>query len=298
MLDINKNSNLSLLNELRYQMTKFKELTEELKLYLLTCELIDSEVFQLPFVSRENEHKEINTIPVNNDVGESALFKALRSYGKIYMEDDVSRKCVYRLPGYIQVDGDKKKIAGLVSSINESKLLFKQEVQKIVGSKNKFELVHDEFPGLITTQFYRKLYAIEDDVSSMGFCWTNKFVTYKTTKKAVIENIERQIKSVPIHSNPDEWKSFLEDEIKMIQELPVNVALRIKRLAKVSAALNIVGTYRTQISAHLPVIVVQREPLKVSPLNNFNAAFKRSVRSDSKIDGKPLIERLHLYVKK
>ena len=298
MLDVKKNHDLRLLNELRYQMTKFQELTEELKTYLLKCEFIESEVFEIPAVSREDEHKKVNTIPVNKVCGESAFYKGLRSYNKIYMEGDVSRKSVYRLPGYIQVDGDKNKITHLINSINEHKLLFKKEVQRIKGSKNKFELVHDEFPGLITKQFYRKLYVIEEQISSIGFCWTNKFITYKTTKEKVKKTIEYQKKMVPSHSNKSEWESFLDEEINKIQGLPSNVELRIKRQAKVSAAVNVVGTSRAQFSAHLPIIVVQSEPLKVSTLNNYNSAFKRSVRSDSKIDGEPLIERIHLYIKK
>ena len=294
--DLNK-LELAISSELRYQMMQCNTLLDELKNELISSELVSAEVFKLPVTLMGEEHKKILKTPVQHIKGNKAFFMAIQSYGKIYAEENISRKAVYRLPGYVQVNGDREKINAIINQLNEHKLLFKDEVQKIKSSKSKHDLIHGLFPGLITKQLYRKLYTIEENISSIGFCWANRFVTYKTTKEDVIACINKQKKHVPVKSNPDEWIDFLNREITDIQRLPGSVELRFKRPAKVSVVANIDRKKAAQISAHLPVIVVQGSPLRITPLYDFDASFRRCVRADSRIGGKPIIDRLNLYAK-
>lgn len=290
--------NVSIRSELKYQMTQITQLFDELSHSVQTSELISAEVFKLPVVNRGAEHLKIEEIPVIHLRGERAFFEATQSFRKMYADEGVSTKAAFRLPGYIQLSSSKGNIKQIVSLINKHKKLFQQEVQKIEGAKKKHDLIHELFPGLITKQLYRRLHTVEDNISYMGFFWANRFVTYKTTKDEVIASIKKQMNHPPKGTDPTEWISFLNMEITDIQRLPKGSELRYKRPAKVSAAVNIDSVVTPQLSAHLPIIVLQKEPVTISPLTSYNAAYKRCVRSDSRIGGKPVIQRLHLYVKK
>lgn len=291
-------SNLSIRSELKYQMTQITQLFDDLRDTVQSSEFITAEVFKLPVVNRGAEHLKIEEIPVEHLHGERAFFEGVQSFRKMYADEGVSTKAAYRLPGYIQLGSSKGSIKKIISQINSHKELFKLEVQKIEGAKKKHDLIHELFPGLITKQLYRKLHTVDDNISSMGFFWANRFVTYKTTKDEVIASIKKQMNHPPKGRDSDEWISFLNMEITDIQRLPKGSELRYKRPAKVSAAVNIDSEVTPQLSAHLPIIVLQREPVTISPLISYNAAYRRCVRSDSKIGGKPVIQRLHLYVKK
>ena len=118
-------------------MQKYKEAIKELTEEILLSEFVSAEVFQLPVIADGEENKEITKVPVTQLQGERALFEAVRSFKKVYAEEKSSKKAVYRLPGFIHIKGDKSKIYGLISKINEHKSLFQEEVQRIKGGKIK-----------------------------------------------------------------------------------------------------------------------------------------------------------------
>ncbi len=283
--------------ELSNQMEIINELLNELSDSIGTSDLIAAEVFKLPPVPKTIEHVNVTEIPVETLKDEIAFYEGIRSYRKLYGDEGISTKVAYRLPGYIQIRDPNRNIIKIIGLINKHKALFKSEVQKIDGPKKRHDLVHSLFPGLITKQLYRNLYVVEN-ISYMGFFWTNKFVTYKTTKDEVIAMIKKQIPHPPKGSNPKEWESILSGEVTDIQRLPAGSELRIKRPARVSAAVNTDCEVMPQLSAHLPIIIVQNRPVSISPLMDYNASLRRCVRSDSKIGGKPIIKRLHLYLKR
>ncbi|MDF4421705.1 DNA replication terminus site-binding protein [Vibrio parahaemolyticus] len=285
-------------SELRYQMNKIDELFKDLGELIHSSELVSAQVFQLPPVAIGEEHNKVSEISVSAVTGETAFFKAMNAFRKVYAEDGMSMKSVFRLPGYIQIDADRSKVKALVSAINHEKDQFKELVKQIEGAKKKHDIVHGLFPGLITKQLYRRLHAVNSDISQLGFCWAQRFVTTKTTREEVIAKIKGQIKNPPLNTDPDDWETFLNREITDIQRLSASIELRHKRPAKVNAVVNLDCDEAPQLSAHLPLIIVQKNPICVSPLLDFNAAFRRCVRSDSVIGGKPIIGRLHLYEKR
>lgn len=285
-------------SELRYHKNKMDGLYKDLGELIRSSELVSAQVFQLPPVAIGDEHNKVSKIRVTTYTGEAAFFKAMNAFSKVYADDGMSRKSVFRLPGYIQIDANRTEIIDLVSKINKEKAEFKDFVDQIKGAKKKHDIVHGLFPGLITKQLYRRLHAVNTDISQLGFCWAQRFVTTTTTREEVISKIKCQIDNPPLNCNPDEWRIFLEREITDIQRLPAGIELRHKRPAKVNAVVNLDCEETPQLSAHLPLIIVQKSPICVSPLIDFNAAYRRCVRSDSLIGGKPIIGRLHLYSKR
>lgn len=283
--------------EIKLQMSEIKALFCELVDTVSLDDLVAAEVYKLPLVPQGEEHKQILEIPVQTVKGKAAYFEALRSFSKFNADKGVSTKSVFRMPGFIQLATPKDKIQKIINQINERKFLLKSEVQKINGAKKKHDFIHSLYPGLITKQVYRKLYA-QDDISSLSFIWANKFVTNKTSKKEVVKLLNKHKTISPMSLDLDDWISFIDREIETVESLPGDAELRFKRPAKVTAVVNLDSEVCPQLSAHLPVIVLSDKPITVKPLRNFDAAFRRCVRSDSKIGGKPIISRLHLYLKK
>ncbi|NMS52682.1 DNA replication terminus site-binding protein, partial [Vibrio parahaemolyticus] len=115
-------------------------------------DLIGAEVYKLPTVPKAKEHVDVTEIPVESIKDEFALYEGLRSYKKLYGEEGISTKVVFRLPGYIQVGSSNSNIKEIIGRINKHKDLFTSAVLKIDGPKKKHDIVHSLFPGLITKQ--------------------------------------------------------------------------------------------------------------------------------------------------
>lgn len=288
---------LRIASELRYQMAQIEASTIALRDTISECQLISARVFQLPKIPEGEEHNKITEIAVSTISGEQAFFMALQAYRKLYADRGISKKAAFRLPGYIQVYGQRDKIAARVNQLNEHKEQFKSTVQQLKGAKQKHDLIHKLFPGLITKQLYRRLHAVESDISTLSFIWAQRHVTYKTTKKEIEQKLLKQLHHPPSNCSKDDWTAFLNREIDDIKRLPEHTKLRIKRPAKVNPVVNLDCETTPQLSAHLPVIIVQKQPISATDLHDFDAKYRRCVRSDSKIGGIPVIDRLHLYIK-
>lgn len=285
-------------SELSQLMSNIEDKHAELFEELHTCDLVAAEVFRIPRVMKDEESEPVKKVVVTPIKGVTAYHEAIRAYKNFYAEDGYSSKAAFRLPGYIQVSPESScRITNIIDQINSLADSFKAKVTTIAGASERHAIVHQLFPGLITKQLYRRLHAVED-VSSMGFFWANKFVTNKTSKDAVEELLKGQRTKPPQGVSTSVWSTFVEKEMKLISELPSDCELRFKRPARVSPAVNIDAGTKKQLSAHLPVIVLQEKPIIVRPLLNYDAATSRCARSDKQIGGAPLIERLHLYQKR
>lgn len=284
--------------ELVYQNCQINEVQRELNMLLYNSKVIKSQVFKIPSIIEGEEEKDIKRIDIESVSGRQAYRLAVNSFPKVFADDGMSKKAAFRLPGYIQVNSDNnKEIFALVQSLNKHKDQFKDAVLRLPNAKKKFDVVHDLFPCLVTKQMYRKLHCVEGDVLRAGFFWTQRFVTNKTDKIKVIDKLNKHKKTPPVNSNITEWEEFIKSEISLINELDDDIELRYKRVAKVTPMVNVWTNKNRQFSAHLPIIILGGEPIKVSPLINYDATFKRCVRSDAKIYGAPILERLNLYRK-
>lgn len=285
-------------SELSQLMSNIEDKHAELFEELHACDLIGAEAFRIPRVMKDEESEPVEKIVVTPVKGHTAYHEAIRAYKNLYAEEGYSSKAAFRLPGYIQVSPRSScRITKIVDQINSLAEAFKSKVTTISGASERHAIIHQLFPGLITKQLYRRLHTVED-VSSMGFFWAKKFVTNKTSKNAVLELLRSQRTKPPQGVLSSVWSSFVQDEMKLISELPSDCELRFKRPARVSPAVNIDAGEKKQISAHLPVIVLQKKPIIVRPLMNYDATTRRCARSDKQISGAPLIERLHLYMKR
>lgn len=273
----------------------------------LTCllrelDLIESKVYILPAVKEGNTHKDIEKISVSLVSGSKAFNLALPSFSMFEKGIGDSGKSVFRLPGYLVVNGSavqRNDLYNNITRINAFKDAFKAQVQSYSKNpKMKYDLVHGLFKNVITVQIYRHIPLVTKDVEYINFSWTNKYITYKTSIQELLILLERHRKRIPKRNNAEDWNRIIDQDISIIRSLPRNTTLRFKRASKPNTRVDTVSNKITKpIISNIPLILFQTETPIVSDLQDYFNIQRRSYREDTKIHGLPVIKRLHLYKK-
>ncbi|HIF9093925.1 TPA: DNA replication terminus site-binding protein [Photobacterium damselae] len=269
---------------------------------LRQLELLECRVYTLPLVKSENTHNIENCVKVKTITGLDAFNLAINSYSKFEKDLGASGKRTYRLPGCIIVSGnnhEKIELHRILETINSLKVQFRNEVQSIGSSrKDKFELIHDTFKNLVTIQLYRGIPFTDKSVDRLNFSWSNKYITSKTSINEILALLQKQINHIPRRTNKEDWARLVQKEIEVIQQLPKETLLRIKRPTKPIIRSDMVCDNVTrQLVVNTPLILFQNKIPAISDLQDYLIDQRRSFREDITIYGNPILKRLHLYQK-
>ncbi|GAA3530777.1 DNA replication terminus site-binding protein [Zobellella aerophila] len=263
-------------------------------------QILQAACYPLPDVPAGKEHEPIEQISVSRLIGESALATALQSYRQWHMRADCSSKASFRLPGYLVLPTDARPaLVPLVEQINQLKQQFRSQVQEAEGRDQKFTLVHDTFPGLITLQVYRQLVLLPRPASRLGFTWANKQIIRKIDKDELVRQLNAAKATPPALTDALTWQQCIDREIYDVKRLPAGVELRLRRPVKTHPMVNVrwaeeVSPRQQQVKAHLPLLLCQDTPPAVTPLGDYPPAKTRQ-RRPQRIADEPLIPRLHIY---
>ncbi|MBE8595015.1 DNA replication terminus site-binding protein [Xenorhabdus sp. BG5] len=305
---MNKYFSIELLtNCFKKQEEKLSSLVE----LLMSYQLIDARVFELPKIEKGEEHEQITEIMVNQLQGNEALNVGLHFYQKLFIHHNnpnVSSKAASRLPGALcfAVNHQQYKEAmEVINEVNQLKIELENIVTKESGisKEQRFEFVHDHLRGLITLNAYRSITPLLNP-DSINFGWANKNIINKVTKQQILERLEKSYnagRAVPPYSY-DQWAALVALEITDIKKLPDDVVLKIKRPVKVQPITRVWYSEiqkQIQYACPVPVIVFYTEESEIKPklgtLSNYNA---NAIKHKYKPKAKPLelvIPRLHLY---
>lgn len=223
----------------------FKQLETEInalieKLKKLT--LLPSAVFELPDITKEEEHDDVTRVTVSPSYNEDARELTLKLMANLFIYDNaphISSKRAIRLPGVLCFGTNNiefKSVKGDIERINSLKKQLSDIVTKESGisKEERFDFVHNQLKGLITLNAYRTLTLVADP-DTVRFGWANKNIIKNLTRNEVLSQLEksREANRAVSPYTREQWAERIDKEITPLSQLPENAKLKIKRPVKV-----------------------------------------------------------------
>lgn len=217
---------------------EIKKLTDVLK----NLTLLPSAVFELPEVSKEEEHDEVVRVTVSPCYNEEARDLTLKLMANLFIYDNaphISSKRAIRLPGVLCFSTDNQTFKSVKKQVEQINLLKKQlsdivTKESSISKEERFDFVHNQLKGLITLNAYRTLTLLSDP-DTVRFGWANKNIIKNLTRNDVLTQLEKSReanRAVPPYTS-EQWAERLDKEIITLSQLPENTKLKIKRPVKV-----------------------------------------------------------------
>ena len=292
--------------EIISQMDAINENLHSLSRLLHDSKLHFGRTYQLPQYKRNRETVDVKNLEIERvRDGYDAVNAACSTFGKFYCQEGKSRKAVLRTPGLIVVDSSYEEINGIVTSINDAKSKIEEAVKGYSDdSEERHKLVHNLYPELNTIQLYRRINLLDPSnghLKQAGFSWSCRPSVVKITKEQVITKLNYHL-AKPFGrfnhiSSLAHWQRLVEQEIALVESLPDDLALRLKRPTKLFPLINLkLDEGKTkQLNASMPLLVCQKEPVqKIKDLKDYERK-TRLTRSDNTLDGTAIIERIGLH---
>ncbi|MBI6404620.1 DNA replication terminus site-binding protein [Proteus sp. DFP240708] len=217
---------------------EIKKLTDVLK----NLTLLPSAVFELPEVSKEEEHDDVVRVTVSPCYNEEARDLTLKLMANLFIYDNaphISSKRAIRLPGVLCFSTDNQTFKSVKKQVEQINLLKKQLSDIVtkesgISKEERFDFVHNQLKGLITLNAYRTLTLLSDP-DTVRFGWANKNIIKNLTRNDVLTQLEKSReanRAVPPYTS-EQWAERLDKEIITLSQLPENTKLKIKRPVKV-----------------------------------------------------------------
>jgi len=275
--------------------------------------LLAAEVFGLPEIEKGKEHDPVAAIAVEQHSGEAAFGLAIQQFQRLFIHQqgqNISSKAALRLPGVICLATDLAQYRQLDAQIRQINQL-KSQLEQIVAVESglppeqRFEFVHNQLQGLITLNAYRALTALLNP-DSVRFGWANKHIIKNMQRDEVLKQLEKSLKagrSVAPYTR-EQWAERVSDEIALLQQLPVDAQLKIKRPVKVQPIARVwyqEQQKQVQYACPVPLIAfcLPTDPLTLPKLGLLpdydanNITHKHKPRAQTL---RLVIPRLHLYL--
>ncbi|QUM84873.1 DNA replication terminus site-binding protein [Moritella sp. 28] len=263
----------------------FDQLTADLDLLkklLGNTQPVQALVSRIPTVLKGQEQAIINEIIPELTTDMLAMKLAAEAFKDIHIKHPFSQKSARRYVGIIHLHPDHDNTEKIVTQINAINTI-KAKIEHAVVSENdtrqaRFSAIHDNCPGVMTVHLYRKIHCVDDElVKSVRFSWQRKDSLHQPDKIKLLAQITIEQERATLDN-----QLALAQLYQKIATTPEH-ALRIRRPVKVQPAANIVKvTGLKTVTAPLPIIVVQKEPLEANEVADFVASQVRKQRSDKR----------------
>jgi len=254
----------------------------QLEKLLATTHPLQALVSRIPAVLKGEEQAVIQQIQPELTTDMLAMKLAAEAFKDIHIKHPFSQKSARRYVGVIHLHPNHENTEKIVQQINEINAI-KAKIEHAVVSENdtrqaRFNAIHDNCPGVMTVHLYRKIHCVKDEfVKSVRFSWQRKDALHQPDKVKLLAQITVEQE----RATPDNQFALMQLYQK-IATTPEH-ALRIRRPVKVQPAANIVKvTGLKTVTAPLPIIVVQKEPLEANEVADFVASQVRKQRSDKR----------------
>ena len=254
----------------------------QLEALLATTQPVQALVSRIPAVLKGQEQAPINQISPELSADMLAMKLAAEAFKDIHIKHPFSQKSARRYVGFIHLHPEHENTAKIVTQVNAINNI-KAEIEHAVVSENdtrqaRFSAIHDNCPGVMTVHLYRKIHCLENEnVKSVRFSWQRKDSLHQPDKIKLLGEI-----------NAEKERAASDNQLALAQlyqkvSTTAEHELRIRRPVKVQPAANIVKvTGLKTVTAPLPIIVVQKEPLEANEVAEFIASQMRKQRSDKR----------------
>lgn len=277
--------------------------------------LLPSAVFELPEVSKEEEHDEVVRVTVSPCYDEEARDLTLKLITNLFIYDNaphISSKRAIRLPGVLCFSTDNKNFKSVKEHVEKINLLKKQLSDIVtkesgISKEERFDFVHNQLKGLITLNAYRTLTLLSDP-DTVRFGWANKNIIKNLTRNDVLAQLEKSReanRAVPPYTS-EQWAERIDKEIITLSQLPENAKLKIKRPVKVQPIARVWYSElqkQVQYACPLPLLAFY-----IDKESNFKPVIGELPDYDAdniQIRHRPkakklqlIIPRMHLYIEK
>ena len=276
-------------NQLSDDLAKLSSLLQQ-------CQPQQALVSRIPPIIKGEEQVTVTEIIPEHVTGAQAMRVAAEAFSDIYLKPPFSQKSARRYVGVIHLHPEQPhcaEILALIAAINSHKAAIEHLVVTEHSTRQaRFNAIHDNCPGVMTLQLYRKIHCFDnsgfdnsgfnDDaaganalIKSVRFSWQRKDALHQPDKSQLIE----QIKAEQQRAAPD-YQLALQQLYQQVSTAP-EAALRIRRPVKVQPVANIVSQSGLKtVTAPLPIIVVQAAPIVANAVNDFIATQVRKQRAD------------------
>ncbi|MCB5160753.1 DNA replication terminus site-binding protein [Marinomonas algarum] len=237
--------------------------------------------YPLPATLKGMESEPITKISFDEYRGKDALYHAAQCYQDLHIKPDYSQKVARRTVGAICLSPLKSPEAlllpELINDINTAKTAIENYIKTTFQSRNeRFEALRAECPKIMTMHLYRHIRCLsEQTIASARFSWQRKDSLSRPIKQ---ELLQRMVKEM--HRSGFEHQLPLEQLIAKVENTP-EAQLRIRRPVPVQPVVNIKTDEGIKtVTAPMPLIFIQEDPIKLKSLAEFHANERRKIRSD------------------
>lgn len=289
--------------QLRNTMVKLENQLEAFSSYLRSLDPALARVFILPFIPPGAENRSIERIEVNTVSDFSAFNMGMNIVNQLFAKTGHSTKSALRMPGALcfKANYEQQRYAQhLADEINLTKDIFYQQVQTLDHPDNKFTVVHELFPMLITLNVYRTV-KLFTEIQSVSFGWARKDSIQYVDRGALIKRLSNSLANPPTSHeiNPDDWTALVGEEIIAVMRLPKDAKLKIQRPIPVQPIARVKQLRWQQVPCPTPLLILNRElPPNLNYLDDYDDRGSKGRYRKNSQTSHLIIPRLHLYASK
>lgn len=300
----------TLSTELHRVMHALDESLNELRAQLLACQLDACCAFQLPLVTPAEELLgpcRIESIPL---AGRQALEASLDAFTRFHTGVGLSTRVVFRQPGAIAVSTlCPEELINQVHDINQLKKTFNTLAQTVQDPEERFDLIHQNFPGVVFLQVIRELKVVSEPLRSVTFSWGHKPASQLISLESADAKLEwamnnpssQLLERTGLTGN--QLRQTIARERSFLASLPPETSLRYRRKLRVRPLANLLYAEgakvpKAQRDAHSPLIAINSPNVSLGRLKNYDATKnrQRKRREDPRACGTPVSRVLPIFI--
>ncbi|WP_052481440.1 DNA replication terminus site-binding protein [Gilvimarinus agarilyticus] len=242
-------------------------------------------VTKMPGTLKGQENAAVGNITGEVFTSKRAIEQAISCYHDLYIKPDLSQKVARRSVGVIWIrpsDTPLEQIQQLVdcvATVNHAKNDMKAHITSLYANrKDRFESLRQVRTGLMTVQLYRSIKLFRDEsIERVGLSWERKQLVDKVKPEKKIELLNSLDEEIS-HRDKEGALPLIQLKAK-IGPVPAEL-LRLRRDVRVQPVANVTRERNQTITAVMPIVLIQNNTPKLSPIEPFIASERRKQRSD------------------